>query len=84
MHRYLAAYADFNVFRRKRNPSLCCAVRQDQPVPSFICGEAWEFSGTTTLEEPVSGLHPELVSEATRVIGYHLFKTPEMPSVAAA
>ena len=84
MRSHLAAYADFNVFRRKRTPALCCAVRQDQPIPSFIRGEAWEFRGTTTLEVPVPGLHPELVSEAPRVIGYHLFKAPEVPSAAAA
>jgi hypothetical protein len=40
MH-YLAAYAAFNVFQRKRNPALRCAVRQDQPVPEFIEAGTW-------------------------------------------
>ena len=73
MH-YLAAYAAFNVFQRKGNPALRCAVRQDQPVPEFIEAEIWEFGGTVTLEEPLPGFQPELASKATGMTGYYLFK----------
>ena len=47
MH-YLAAYVAFNVFQRKRNPALRCAVRQDQPMPAFIRLETWGFGGVAT------------------------------------
>ncbi len=30
-----AAYAAYNVFRRRQYPALRCAVRQDRPVPGF-------------------------------------------------
>jgi hypothetical protein len=73
MH-YLAAYAAFNVFKRKRNPALRCAVRQDQPIPVFIESETWEFGGTVSLEEPSLGFQPELASETARTLGYYLFK----------
>ena len=36
----------YNLFRRKWQPDLCCAVPEDQPVPSFITGESWDFGGT--------------------------------------
>ena len=73
MH-YLAAYIVFNMFQRKRNPALRCAVRQDQPIPMFIEAETWEFGGTVSLEEPSPGFQPELASEAAKATGYYLFK----------
>jgi hypothetical protein len=72
----LAPYTAFNVFKRKRNPTLGCAVRQDRPIPEFIGGETWEFGGTVSLEEPFLGFQPELASETTRTTGYYLFKVP--------
>ena len=74
----------FNVFMRKRDPALRCAVRQDRPVPSFIQDETWDFGGTATLECPMLGLDPEQASEATRLMGYHLFSTPQVRSAIAA
>ncbi|WP_191970140.1 hypothetical protein [Methylobacterium planeticum] len=65
----------FNVFHRKRNPTMCCAVRQSQPVPSFIQGEIWDFDGTVS--DPVSaplGFQFEAASEAALLLGYYLFQ----------
>ena len=36
----------YNLFRPKWHPNLCYAVPEDQPVPSFIAGESWNFAGT--------------------------------------
>jgi hypothetical protein len=36
----------FNLFRRKREPDLLCAVPQDCPVPGFVEASAWAFVGT--------------------------------------
>jgi hypothetical protein len=33
----------YNVFRRKQDPDLCCAVPEDRPVPGFILPAEWEF-----------------------------------------
>ena len=63
----------YNVFRRRRQPALRCAVRQDKPVPSFVHGETWDFGGTVTGKEPPPGFQPEAAREAMRLTGYYLF-----------
>ncbi|KAB1072531.1 hypothetical protein F6X53_28000 [Methylobacterium soli] len=65
----------YNVFRRKREPNLCCAVPQRRPVPEFIQGETWDFA--LTIADPVTvplGFQPEAAAEAMRQIGYYLFQ----------
>ena len=74
MHLHLMAYAAYNVFQRKRQPALRCAVRQDRPVPAFIRSEAWVFCGTTTVEQPSPGFQPEAAAKAMRFTGYYFFK----------
>jgi hypothetical protein len=73
MQHHLVAYAAYNVFQRKRQPALCCAVRQDRPVPVFVRAETWAFSGITTTEEPSPGFQPQAASDAMRFAGYYLF-----------
>jgi hypothetical protein len=79
MQQYLFAYAAFNVFHRKRQPALRCAVRQDHPVPVFIRGEIWALGGTTTMEQPSPGFQPEAATEAVRFTGYYLFEAKPTP-----
>ena len=73
MQHSLAAHTAYNVFGRKRQPALRCAVRQDRPVPSFVRTETWAFIGTTTIEQPSPGFRPEAATGATRFTGYYLF-----------
>lgn len=75
MH-WSAAYADFNVFRRKLQPLLRCAVRQDRAVPAFIHGETWEFSGTVMGEVPPPGFRMGDAIRAVQFPGYYLFQVP--------
>ena len=64
----------YNVFRRKQQPALRCAVRQDRPVPGFIQGETWEFGGTIKGSQPTpAGFRPEAATQAMRLTGYYLF-----------
>ncbi|MER2263574.1 hypothetical protein [Methylobacterium oxalidis] len=64
----------FNIFRRRRQRSLCCAVRQSKPVPLFIQGETWEFGGTLSPSEALpAGFQLEAADDATRILGYYLF-----------
>ena len=70
----MQAPAAYNVFRRKRQPALRCAVRQDQPVPTFIRSDTWEFSGTIgCTQETAAGFRACAASEAMRLTGYYLF-----------
>lgn len=71
-----AAYADFNVFRRRQSPELRCAVRQDRPVPGFIDGAIWEFSGTVVGEKPPAGFQSDEAHEAMQGVGYYPFRAP--------
>ena len=77
MRPHLVAYTAFNVFHRKRQPVLRCAVRQDRPVPLFITSETGEFCGTTTMEEPSPGFQPEAAAEAMRFAGYYFFEAQD-------
>ena len=71
----MTASQPYNFFRRKGEPSLCCAVRQDRHVLSFIGGEAWEFGGTIVgARSKPSGFQSEAAHEATRFTGYYLFQ----------
>ena len=63
----------YNVFRRKHQPALRCAVPLDLPVPSFVSGETWDFGGTVTGEQPPPGFKPEAADQAVRHTGYYLF-----------
>lgn len=64
----------YNVFCRKREPGLCCAVPQNQPAPSFIRHEAWAFHGTVRTAEPnLKSFRSEMAREAIRLSGYYLF-----------
>ena len=72
-----AAYAAFNVFRRKLKPSLRCAVRQDRAVPAFIDNETWEFSGTVTGETPPPGFRADDADRAMQSPGYYLYRASQ-------
>lgn len=66
--------AAYNIFSRKRQQALRCAVRQDKPVPSFIQAETWAFGGTVRPTGPMPvGFQPAAANEATRFNGYYLF-----------
>jgi hypothetical protein len=64
----------YNVFARRQQPALCCAIAQGSPVPPFIEEKTWEFSETV---QPFAwtpdGFQPECAREAIRVLGYYLF-----------
>ncbi|HSP25685.1 MAG TPA: hypothetical protein VLQ65_10960 [Saliniramus sp.] len=69
------ASSAFNLFRRKDEPELLCAVPEDRIVPSFIAGETWEFGGTITgssREHP--GFDAGAARAAARYNGFYLFQ----------
>lgn len=64
----------YNLFRRRNEPELYCAVPEDYPVPPFIAGEAWDFGGR--LDNPLAaprGFDPEAARHGVRLSGYYLF-----------
>lgn len=66
----------FNLFRRKAEPDLFCAVPEDRAVPGFIDGDAWEFGGRI---EPDAQARPGFDAAAAgrlaRVNGFYFFQS---------
>jgi hypothetical protein len=66
----------YNLFRRRNEPELYCAVPEHYPVPGFILGDAWDFGGR--LDNPAGapgGFDPEAARHGVRLTGYYLFLT---------
>jgi len=68
-----------NLFRGRLRRDLLCAVPQDEPVPSFLGGDAWEFAGT--LSRPAA-LLPATARAQARSSGFYLFEAD--PSASGA
>ena len=65
----------YNLFRRKPEEDLYCAVPEDRPVPGFVAGE-WEFRGRVAeTDPPPSGFRIDSAQAATRLSGYYVFHT---------
>lgn len=65
----------FYIFSRVGRAHEFCAVRQDQPIPSFLDGVSWEFSRILNVPvEKLLGFDPEDADAATRKAGVHYFQ----------
>ncbi|GGK18459.1 hypothetical protein [Salinarimonas ramus] len=64
----------YNLFRRREEPQLYCAVPEDYPVPAFIEAEAWDFGGRldNAMASPL-GFDPEAARHGVTLTGYYLF-----------
>jgi hypothetical protein len=63
----------YNLFRRRSEGDLFCAVPEDVPVPNFIETGEWEFSGKACGSEGPSGFDPAAAKISARFNGFHLF-----------
>ncbi|ACA18273.1 conserved hypothetical protein [Methylobacterium sp. 4-46] len=65
----------YNVFLRKHKPGVCCAVREDMPVPAFLAPENWSYGYTARSEADVPvGFQPWAAREAADRLGFYLFQ----------
>ena len=65
----------YNLFRRKREPDLYCAVPEDYAVPDFVTETEWEFSGTIDgVTGTMPGFRRVAARAGVRLNGYHLFQ----------
>ncbi len=64
----------YNLFRRREEPQLYCAVPEHYPVPSFIIGEAWDFGGRldNATAAPL-GFDADAARHGVALTGYYLF-----------
>jgi hypothetical protein len=63
----------YNLFRRRSEGDLFCAVPEDVPVPNFIETGEWEFSGKACGSESPSGFDAAAAKISARYNGFHLF-----------
>lgn len=64
----------FRFFESRSDEGVWCAVRDDNPIPSFINGEAWTYSGTVgDLEAAPADFDLRAAQAGAALTGYHLF-----------
>lgn len=66
----------YNLFRRKAERDLYCAVPEDRPVPPFVAGGEWEYHGRIAQDAPPPpGFLVERADAAQRLSGYYVFQS---------
>ncbi|HEV7439384.1 MAG TPA: hypothetical protein VGN94_07120 [Methylobacterium sp.] len=67
-----APFVSYSLFAQDQDGGLCCAVRQDQPVPGFVAG--WMFKGVIAEagDAPLD-FKPHAAQAATALTGFYLF-----------
>jgi hypothetical protein len=68
------AASRYNLFRRKSEQHLYCAVPEDRPVPLFVDGGEWEYRGCLPDGGAPEGFRPDAAAAAARLTGYYLFQ----------
>jgi hypothetical protein len=65
----------FNTFCRRDEPDIRCAVPEERPVPSFLEGPVWEFTGKIDgAALAAAGFGEGVVAEAIQAQGYYIFQ----------
>ncbi len=62
----------YNLFRRKGEETLYCAVPEDTSVPSFLTGEAWEWTETRS-HDALSDFDAAAAEASVLANGFYLF-----------
>ena len=72
----------YNLFRRRAEPDLICAVPNDFPVPAFLAGSAWTYAGSLAAASAgPPGFRAEIAEHGAETCGFHLFH--QLPAGAA-
>ncbi|TGE00289.1 hypothetical protein [Methylobacterium nonmethylotrophicum] len=80
--RTVRRWPTYNLFRRRAEPELVCAVPNDFPVPAFITGEAWSYAGSISApSEAPPGFSAAVAEHGAETCGFHLFH--QLPAVAS-
>src|SRR5688572_16825106 len=62
----------YNLFRRKEEADLYCAVPEDIAVPPFVTQETWEFAQSLELGV-LSGFDATAAEASVKANGFYLF-----------
>ena len=67
-------FRTWNIFRRRRDEGLCCAVSAETPVPLFLLSGDWTFGFAFAEGDPsVTGFSSEAAEIGVGLNGFHLF-----------
>ncbi|WP_336487404.1 hypothetical protein [Methylobacterium nigriterrae] len=65
-------FVSYSLFAKDSEAGLCCAVRQDQPIPRFV--EGWTFKGVIReARDAPPDFRPHAAHAATALTGFYLF-----------
>jgi len=62
----------YNLFRRKDETNLYCAVPQDVPVPEFVTADEWECARPPDVET-LAGFDASAAQVSAAADGFYLF-----------
>jgi hypothetical protein len=62
----------FNLFRRKEEADLYCAVPVDRPVPELLTEDKWEYACSLNVES-LSGFDAAAARASADANGFYLF-----------
>ena len=67
-------FCTWNVFRRRRDEGLCCAVPAEAPVPPFLMSGDWNFGfAIADGDPPVTGFSARAAAVGAGFSGFYLF-----------
>jgi hypothetical protein len=64
----------YNLFRRRAEPELYCAVPEDHAVPAFVAHEDWEYAGKVKEAAEPDAFHRRAARVGVRLSGFYLFQ----------
>ena len=67
-------FRTWNVFHRRHDEGLCCAVSAEAPVPPFLLSGEWSFGfAIAEGDPPVTGFCPAAAEVGAGFNGFYLF-----------
>ena len=66
----------YNLFRRKGEADLYCAVPEDVAIPAFLTEDTWEYAQSLEVDA-LSGFDAAAPEAAALLNGFFLFHSPD-------
>ena len=74
-------FRTWNIFRRRHDEGLCCAVLAETPVPTFLMSGEWNFGVAVAAgDPPVTGFSTAAAEVGMGFNGFYLFLAFAAPS----
>ena len=70
----------WNMFKRREEGELWCAVPADPAVPRLLFSGEWDFSGQHPEPRPLPGFQKAIALQSVRMNGFYLFQ--KLPNAA--